>query len=65
MRHLKLLLLLCLPFAFLNAQTDATKTIATKVANMKAFPGYFKFYWDEKEGKIWLEMAKWIPSFYM
>jgi len=69
MRHLHLLLLLCFPFAMLpfgaqgQAQTDATKTIATKVANMKAYDGYFKFYWDEKEGKIWLEIDKWDTEF--
>ncbi len=63
MRHLKLLLLLCLPFTFLQAQGDAAKTIATKVANMKAYPGYFKFYWDEQEGKIWLEVDKWDTEF--
>lgn len=63
MRHLYLLLLCCLPFAVLQAQGDAAKTIATKVANMKAYPGYFKFYWDEKEGKIWLEVDKWDTDF--
>lgn len=62
MRHLKLLLLLCLPFAFLQAQTD-TKTIAGKISTMKAYPGYFNFYWDEKEGKIWLEVDKWDTEF--
>lgn len=25
-------------------------------AAMKKYPGYFDFYWDEKEGKIWLEI---------
>ncbi len=63
MRHLYLLLLCCLPLAWAQAQGDATKTIATKVANMKAYDGYFKFYWDDKEGKIWLEIDKWDTEF--
>ena len=25
---------------------------------MKAYPGFFNFYWDEKQGKIWLEIDK-------
>ncbi len=68
MRHLKLLLLLCLPFTMLpvgaqgQTQTD-TKTIADKTAGMQTFDGYFKFYWDEKSGKIWLEVDKWNTEF--
>ncbi len=31
-------------------------TLADKVKKMQKFPGYFTFYWDEKEGKIWLEI---------
>ena len=30
--------------------------IATKTKDMEAHEGYFKFYWDAKEGKIWLEI---------
>ncbi|NJK84412.1 MAG: DUF5117 domain-containing protein, partial [Saprospiraceae bacterium] len=52
-----LLLLLIMPFSLLHGQTDTT--IAKKVANMNAYEGYFKFYWEEKTGKIWLEIDKW------
>lgn len=38
---------------------DKTPTITDKTKNSKAFSGYFNFYWDEKEGKIWLEIDKW------
>ncbi len=62
LRQLTLLLICCLPWAWGRAQTDA-KTIASKTANMKAYPGYFRFYWDEKEGKIWLEVDKWDTEF--
>ncbi len=30
---------------------------------MKKYPGYFPFYWDEKEGKIWLEIASFEEEF--
>ncbi len=32
------------------------KTIAEKVKSMEAYPGFFNFYWDDKAGKIWLEV---------
>ena len=38
------------------APKSADTTLAAKVKNMQPFPGYFNFYWDEKEGKIWLEI---------
>lgn len=44
-----------------SSNTDTKKappTIAEKTKNMQKFPGYFTFYWDEKEGKIWLEIDK-------
>jgi hypothetical protein len=34
-------------------------TIAEKTAGMTAYPGFFPFYWDEREGKIWLEINRW------
>ena len=29
-----------------------------KIAGMKAYPGFIPFYWDEKNGKIWLQIEK-------
>jgi hypothetical protein len=52
-----LLLFLCLAFGKLTAQTTPT-TYETKTQKMQAFKGYFNFFWDEKEGKIWLEIDK-------
>ncbi len=37
----------------------AQPSIAEKTAGMKAYPGFFPFYWDEREGKIWLEINRW------
>ncbi len=51
-----LLLLLCLAFGKIMAQTPTT--YETKTQKMQAFKGYFNFFWDEKEGKIWLEIDK-------
>ena len=34
------------------------ETISEKTEGMDAYPGYFNFYWDEKAGKIWLEIDK-------
>lgn len=57
MQKLILSLALLLGGAFiLRAQAPG---IADKVKNMRAYPGYFNYYWDEKEGKIWLEIDKW------
>lgn len=33
-------------------------TIAEKTKDMKRFEGFFNFYWDENEGKIFLEINK-------
>lgn len=44
-----------------NGQEDSVKkipTIAEKTAEMQAFEGFFKFYWDDKKGDIWLEIDK-------
>jgi Met-zincin/Domain of unknown function (DUF5117) len=49
-------LFLCLSFGTLIAQTPSS--YETKTQKMQAFKGYFNFFWDEKEGKIWLEIDK-------
>jgi len=30
---------------------------------MQSFDGYFPFYWDDQEGKIWLEIGRWNEEF--
>jgi hypothetical protein len=51
-----LLLFLCLAFGKITAQTPST--YEAKTQKMQPFKGYFNFFWDEKEGKIWLEIDK-------
>ncbi|HEU4904028.1 MAG TPA: zinc-dependent metalloprotease [Flavisolibacter sp.] len=49
------LLFLLFPF-LLQAQKPAT--IEDKTKNMKAYPGFLPFYWDETSGKIWLQLPQ-------
>ena len=42
---------------------EAIKTITEKTADMEKLPGYFTFYWDAGEGKVWLEIDKWDTEF--
>jgi len=39
------------------------KTIGEKTEGMERFQGYFNFYWDEKEGKIWFEIDEFDTEF--
>jgi hypothetical protein len=43
--------------------TSSTPSIAEKVAGARAIPGFFNLYWDEKDGKLWLEIDKWQTEF--
>lgn len=45
------------------AVQSSLPTISQKTKGMKKFPGFFTFYWDETEGKIWLEIEKWNEEF--
>lgn len=46
--------LILLVFSFLWPQGP---TIDAKTSGMQKFPGFFTFYWDSREGKIWLEVG--------
>ena len=37
--------------------------IAAKVAGARALPGFFKLYWDDRAGKLWLEIDRWQREF--
>ncbi|MGI8580644.1 MAG: DUF5117 domain-containing protein, partial [Chitinophagaceae bacterium] len=50
-----LLLFLCLP-VFTRSQT--LPSIEDKTKNLKSYPGFIKFYWDENAGKVWMEINK-------
>ena len=46
-----------------TAPATPTDAISSKTKNMKAYPGFLNFYWDEKQGKIWLEIDKFDQEF--
>ena len=46
-----------------NDKSESLKTIEEKTTKMEKFEGYFTFYWDAKNGKIWLEIDKWNTEF--
>jgi len=43
--------------------TPDTPSIAEKVTGTRALPGFFNLYWDDKAGKLWLEIDKWQREF--
>ena len=47
------------------ARSDSTQTptITEKTAGTQKLPGYFNLYWDAKQGKLWLEVDKWVAEF--
>ncbi|HNE85192.1 MAG TPA: peptidase, partial [bacterium] len=40
-----------------------TSSLANKTATMKKYDGYIPYYWDEKSGKIFLEVERWDNDF--
>jgi len=52
-----------LTHSLLLAETEKQPGIAEKVKEMKKHSGYFDFYWDKANGKVWLEIDKWDQEF--
>ena len=65
MRYLFCLLLVTLAplLTYGQEKEESRKTIAERTAGMQAYDGFFKFYWDEAGGKIWLEVDRWEEEF--
>jgi hypothetical protein len=58
--------LLLLTSAFAQQATPPVgpvPAIATKTASMQKMSGYFPLYWDDKSGKLWLEIDKFAVEF--
>ena len=51
-------LLLCFLFLPFLIKAQTLPSIADKTKNLKSFPGYLNFYWDENSGKMYLEINK-------
>ncbi len=60
---LTLILLLFAGQCFAQEKKEAKPTIADKTEGCAAYDGFFKYYWDEDEGKIWLEIDRWDEEF--
>jgi hypothetical protein len=45
------------------AAPAAMPSIADKVKGARPLPGLFTLYWDERDGKLWLEIDKWQSEF--
>src|SRR6266478_4668578 len=64
LRTLSALLLLTSAFAQqATPPAGPVPSISTKTASMQKMPGYFPLYWEDKSGKLWLEIDKFDVEF--
>jgi hypothetical protein len=57
-RYIILLTLILISNILLGQEKKAPKSFDEFTADWQKKSGYFNFYWDEKQGKIWLEIDK-------
>jgi hypothetical protein len=60
---LKILLLVCTIFCNSMIYAQSLPSIASKTAGMKKYEGFFNYWIDEAQGKLWLEVDKWDKEF--
>lgn len=46
-----------------SAEAKPLPGIDQKTTGMQKLPGFFTYYWDAREGKIWLQIDKWNTEF--
>src|ERR1700752_2224054 len=46
-----------------KTESKTPPTIDQKTAEMQKYPGFFTYYWDAHDGKIWLRIDKWNSQF--
>ena len=63
MKLLKLMVLCVLFSQFIFSHSKVLPTIKNKTDGFKKYSGYFNFYWDSNEGKIWLEVDHFDDEF--
>lgn len=50
--------LLVMIVAFISSTIQAQSTFSEKTSEMKHYEGFFDFWWDDADGKIWIEIDK-------
>ncbi len=66
LRHVAIAVFISLSIGQIVAQSTDEKalpTISEKTKAMRKMPGYFPLYWDDRTGKMWLEIDKWDTEF--
>ncbi len=51
------------PAATPVATSPGLPTITAKTKGLTALPGFFPYWWDDKEGKVWLEISRFDSTF--
>ena len=62
-RFIRLLVTALLVCLLPNILVGTQPSIAERTEGMERHEGYFNFFWDEKEGKIWLEIDRFEEEF--
>lgn len=60
------LLISCAGLSLIAQEAKSAKalpSIAEKTKDLTAYEGYFRFFWSEREGKIYLEIDRWEEEF--
>ena len=65
MRAVRAVMLSICVFACLLQAEEAkpAQTIAQFTSAMRKIDGFIPLYWDEREGKLWLEISRWNEEF--
>ena len=66
LRHVAIAVFISISIGQIVAQSNDEKalpTISEKTKSMRKMPGYFPLYWDERAGKMCLEIDKWDTEF--
>ena len=53
----------CALLPALPLRAQKLPTIDERIAAMQKLDGYFPLYWDERSGKLWLEISRWNEDF--
>jgi hypothetical protein len=62
-RQIHIFMILIFTIVQLVLAQGSSDPIDTFTAKMQKFPGYFTYYWDAAEGRIWLEISNFAEEF--